>query len=126
MKMYADTRARAKKSTIKVGDIVLARQRKHNKLSKQVPKQTRTLQNSTLCVKYKILFRSGKWQKCICINCNLNVNNQDMSLLCKQKVLCCIIMFSHLEVKKSALLASVKTIQLEDICFDKQGFGKKD
>ena len=33
MKVYADTRARAKTSTIKVGDIVLARQRKHNKLS---------------------------------------------------------------------------------------------
>lgn len=33
MKMYADTRARAKTSTIKVGDIVLARQQKHNKLS---------------------------------------------------------------------------------------------
>ena len=33
MKMYADTRARAKTSTIKVGDIVLARQRKYNKLS---------------------------------------------------------------------------------------------
>ena len=48
-----------------------------------------------------------------------------MSLLCKEQVLCCIIMFSHLEVKKSALLASVKTIQLEDICFDKQGFGKR-
>ena len=33
MKMYADTKARAKASTIKVGDIVLARQRKYNKLS---------------------------------------------------------------------------------------------
>ena len=33
MKMYADTKARAKTSTIKVGGIVLVRQRKHNKLS---------------------------------------------------------------------------------------------
>ena len=32
MKMYADTKVRAKTSTIKVGDIVLARQRKHRKL----------------------------------------------------------------------------------------------
>ena len=31
--MYADTKARAMTSTIKVGDIVLVRQRKHNKLS---------------------------------------------------------------------------------------------
>ena len=33
MMMYADTKARTKTSTIKVGDIVLARQRKDNKLS---------------------------------------------------------------------------------------------
>ena len=31
--MYADTKVRAKTSTIKVGDIILVRQRKHNKLS---------------------------------------------------------------------------------------------
>ena len=33
MKTYADAKVRAKTSTIKIGDTVLARQRKHNKFS---------------------------------------------------------------------------------------------
>ena len=32
MKTYADSKVRAKTSTINIGDVVLARQRKHNKL----------------------------------------------------------------------------------------------
>ena len=61
MKMYADTKARAKTSTIKVGDIILVRQRKH-KLSTRfnpIPFQVVHLNGTMVTAR-----RNGKYITC--------------------------------------------------------------
>ena len=66
--MYADTKARAKTSTIKVGDVVLARQRKYNKLSTcvdPVPFQVVRLNGTMVTARH-----NGKYITCISFQSN--------------------------------------------------------